>query len=189
LLGEPAGRRLLDVGAGSGAITALAAPDFAEVSVTEASRVMQRKLRARGFTLLRHDFARAPLPGIARFDAVMCLNVLDRCARPRSLLAHLRDVLEPGGCLLVSVPLPLCPHVHVGAATVDPDEPLPASSGSFETDVARISGVLQAHGLAVERLCRAPYLCRGDVRRPLHVLDAVVYLCHATREQPRLPHA
>ena len=42
--------RMLDLGAGDGATTALLAPMFAQVHVTEMSWPMRRILAARGFT-------------------------------------------------------------------------------------------------------------------------------------------
>lgn len=171
---------LLDVGAGQGGVTARAAPLFDSVCATEASAVLRRKLRARGYRVLDHDLARAPWPGPERFDAVLCLNVLDRCSHPRSLLRHARGLLVDGGILLVSVPLPLCPHVQVGGRTVDPEEPLPAAAESFEAGAASVAReVLAPAGLRVARLSRAPYLCRGDARAPLHVLDAALFACEA----------
>ena len=184
LLREPlaAGRprRLLDAGAGEGAVTAQAAALFDAVTVTEASRVLRRKLRARGFEVRGVDLGRTPLPAAHRFEAVLCLNVLDRCAYPRTLLAHLRQALAPEGRLLLSVPLPLRPHVQVGGRTADPEEPLPAAQPSWEAGASSLAEqVLGPAGLAIERLCRAPYLSHGDARAPLYVLDAAVFVCRA----------
>lgn len=174
----PRPRRLLDVGAGDGGVTARAAPLFDEVTVTEASRVLRRRLRARGFTLLERDLAAAPVPDGLRFDAVLCLNVLDRCTHPRTLLSHLRDALAAEGRLLLSVPLPLAPHVQVGGHTVAPEEPLPDAAPTWEQGAASLAhSVLAPAGLTIERLARAPYLSRGDARTPLYVLDAAIFVC------------
>ena len=170
---------LLDVGAGRGDVARLAAPLFASVSVTEASRVMRARLRARGLHVIAHDLARAPLPASMRFDAILCLNVLDRCAYPRSLLRHLRAALADGGRLLLAVPLPLAPHVQHAGATADPEEPLPAAEPSWEAGAASIARELGAAGLRIERLARAPYVCRGDTRARLHVLDDALFVCAA----------
>jgi SAM-dependent methyltransferase len=177
-------RSVLDVGAGNGQVTAQAAPLFDAVSATEASAVMRRRLRARGFAVLERDLAQQPLPDGETFDAVLCLNVLDRCARPRTLLRHLRAGLAPDGRLLLSVPLPLSPHVQVGGRTTDPDEPLPARVVGWEAGVASLaSKLLVPAGLRVERLSRAPYLCRGDARQQLYALDAALFVCSAQRER------
>jgi SAM-dependent methyltransferase len=182
---------LLDVGAGRGDVTQRAAPLFARASATEASPVMRVRLRARGVHVISHDLARTPLPADVRFDAILCLNVLDRCAYPRSLLRHLRAALASRGKLLLAVPLPLAPHVQRAGGTADPEEPLPAAEPSWEAGAASIARVLGAAGLHVERLARAPYLCRGDARARLHVLDDALFVCTAgdathnvTREAP-----
>jgi len=178
LLEGSIGGRLLDVGAGSGRVTAQAAPLFDTVTVTETSRALTRSLRRRGYRLLECDLGLQPLPAGERFDVMLCLNVLDRCLRPRSLLRHLGAGLEPGGRLLVSVPLPLRPHVHIGRHTVDPDEPLPAAAPSWEAGAVSVADeVLAAEGLEVLRLSRAPYLSWGDTERRLHQLDAALFVC------------
>jgi SAM-dependent methyltransferase len=175
---EPHGA-LLDVGAGRGDVARLAAPLFARVSVTEASRVMRVRLRAQGHHVIAHDLARTALPASERFDAILCLNVLDRCAYPRSLLRHLRAALATRGKLLLAVPLPLAPHVQRAGSTADPEEPLPAAEPSWEAGAASIAGVLGAAGLRIERLARAPYVCRGDASARLHVLDDALFVCTA----------
>jgi SAM-dependent methyltransferase len=179
-LQRPRPLRLLDVGAGDGGVTARAAPLFAQVTATEASRPLRRRLRARGFSLLALDLEREPVPDALCFDAVLCLNVLDRCAYPRTLLAHARTALASGGLLLVSIPLPLRPHVQRGGQTVAPEEPLPEPLPTWELGAASIAReLLTPCGLAIERLARAPYLSRGDARTPLYALDAALFVCRA----------
>ena len=171
-------RRLLDVGAGNGDITALAATLFDAVAVTEASTVMRRRLRTRGFRVLDCDLATQPLPDGEQFDAVLCCNVLDRCTHPRTLLRNLRAGLVPDAVLLITVPLPLSPHVQRRGHTSDPDEPLPAPSETWEVGAASLAReVFTPAGLRVQRLSRVPYLCRGDAAKPLYVLDAAVFVC------------
>jgi SAM-dependent methyltransferase len=177
LLGPGPRDALLDVGAGDGGVTAHAAPLFARTFVTEASSVLRRKLRARGFAVLEHDFATAPWTNAQRFDAALCLNVLDRTSHPRSLLEHLRAALAPAARLILSVPLPLRPHVHVGRHTVDPEERLPRGVERWEAGAADVARVLGDGGYVVRSLSRVPYLCRGDTAVRLHVLDAAIFAC------------
>jgi SAM-dependent methyltransferase len=175
-------RRLLDVGAGNGDITACAAEFFDDVTVTEASAVMQRRLRARGFRVLDHDLASDKLPSCERFDAAICLNVVDRCTHPRTLLRHLCAALAEGAPLLLSVPLPLSAHVQRASGTSDPDEPLPPPRETWEAGAGSFADeLLTPAGLRVERLSRAPYLCRGDATKPLYVLDAALFVCTRIR--------
>lgn len=179
LLGPCGRQRLLDVGAGSGGVTAHASPLFAHTAAIDTSPALRRRLRARGFTVLDADLTAAPLPPeLERFDAVLCLNVLDRCSHPHTLLRNARAALRDGGTLLVSVPLPLKPHVHVGRFTVDPEERLPAAEDPWEAGAASVArAVLEPAGLAITALSRAPYLCKGDAGSPLYALDAAVFAC------------
>jgi SAM-dependent methyltransferase len=168
------GGRLLDVGAGSGDVTARMAPLFAVVNATETSRPMVRRLRRHGFVAHRVDISRAPAPG-APYDAVALLNVLDRSARPASLLAAARDSLADDGVLIVSVPLPIAPFYQRGARTLDPVEALPVAGTTWEAAARSLAeDVLVPSGFTVTRLTRAPYLSGGDRRAPFYELDAVV---------------
>ncbi len=176
LLGDGPRVSLLDVGAGDGAVTQVLAPFFDIVSVTEASRVLRSKLTRRGFSVLSTDLSLAPTPTM-QLDVIACLNVIDRCVRPRSLLTNLRSMLNGQGRLLLSVPLPLRPHVHLGARTADPEESLPRSDDQWELDAtALVDELLSPLGYDVERLSRLPYLSRGDAHAPLYVLDAAVFV-------------
>lgn len=179
LLGSGARARLLDIGAGSGGVTAHAAELFDHISVTETSSMLRRKLRARGYEVIEHDFTYAPLPARhARYDAITCFNVIDRCSHPQSLLRHAIAALEPNGALIASVPLPLKPHVHVGRFTVDQEERLPQARETWEAGATTIADeLLVPLGLEVTALSRAPYLCRGDTSTPLYVLDAAIFVC------------
>jgi len=178
LLGGCARERLLDIGAGSGGVTAHAATLFEHVSATETSSVLRRKLRARGFEVIEHDLTYSALPARhGRYDVVTCFNVIDRCSHPLTLLRHAIAALKPEGRLIASVPLPLKPHVHVGRFTVDQEERLPPPEETWEAGAAALASELLAPlGLEVTTLTRAPYLCRGDASTPLYVLDAAVFV-------------
>lgn len=164
LVGE--GARLLDVGAGSGDVTRHASGLFDEIVTTELSGPMARRLRRRGFVCHQVDLATERSDALGQFDVVALLNVLDRCDRPRSLLEAARDRLADDGVALITVPLPAQPHVDVGSATVDPDEPLGGRGETFEAALADLVEVtIEPCGLTVRRLARAPYLSRGRTRR------------------------
>jgi SAM-dependent methyltransferase len=185
------GPRLLDVGAGSGAITEHAraalrsaqpgddAPEanrvFREIVTTETSAPRCRRLRARGFVCHRVDLSREPLPDPIPFDTISLLNVLDRCDRPRSLLRGALRSLAPEGRLILSVPLPARPHVDRGRYTEDPDEPLGGSGDTFERAlVDLVRSTIEPLGLAIVRLARAPYVSVGRTRE---ALDAAILVC------------
>ena len=170
--------RLLDVGAGSGGITAQLAGGFDEVLVTESSPVLRQQLGRRGYGVLALDLGRDSVPAERAADLVTCLNVLDRTAYPRSMLAHLRAALRPSGVLVLSLPLPLRPHVQRAGHTADPEESLPVGDASFEASLVRVEAeLLAAVGLSLRAWSRLPYLCHGDAHSALHVLDAAVLAC------------
>ena len=184
LLGERAGGRLLDLGAGDGRVTDTLAPIFDEVVTNELSTGMARRLRKRGYRCWLGDLAEEPAPeSLGRFRAIAMLNLLDRCRRPRTLLERARDLLEADGVLIVAVPLPLSPHVHVGAETVDPEELLPIARGSFEHGARRlVEDVFLPSGLELEAWSRAPYLCRGVRHRPVLILDDAIFRLRRRRD-------
>jgi SAM-dependent methyltransferase len=173
--GAPLGGRLLDVGAGTGEVTAELAPLFDEVVTTEVSRGMARRLTQRGFTCLRVDLAEDVPPGLGRFRVVALLNVLDRATRPATLLDRALEHLEPGGRLLVASPLPMRPHVQGPGTTREPDEWIAGRAESFDLALAELVEVeLARRGLSVERWARAPYRSQGDAGARIYELPSAI---------------
>ena len=171
--------RLLDVGAGSGDVTRELAPLFTEVVTTELSRTMALRLRLRGFACHRVDLAESPVPA-GPYTAIACLNVLDRCDRPLSLLANLRAALDDGGLLILALVLPYEPFVYEGSRSRDPNERLPLSRADWEGSVVELcSRVIEPLGFQVAALSRVPYLSGGDARQPLYELDDAIVICRA----------
>lgn len=175
LIGSGPHGRWLDVGAGAGYVTSELAPAFSEVHCTETAAQLRRRLAARGFRVHDVDLSAASLS--QRFDVVSCFNVLDRTARPLALLRGLAGQLAPGGRVLLSMPLPPSPHVHVPGGTVAPSERLPATPRGFEA-AARVltEALLLPRGFQVERFTRVPYLSRGDGGAPYYALDAALWV-------------
>lgn len=177
LLDPVPGARLLDVGAGNGDVTALLAPLFGEVTTSETSFAMTRRLRARGYRCLRRDLALGELPA-ERFDVISCLNVIDRSARPRTLLERLTTLVAPGGRLVLATPLPFDPFVYDAGRSLPPEERLEIASERWEEALTELSEhELRRLGLEVVAFTRAPYLSGGDRHRPLYVLDDAVVVC------------
>jgi len=173
------GARLLDVGAGSGDVTHALAPLFGSVATTELSRAMAFRLRRRGFACFRQDVATKGVPE-PPYDAIACLNVLDRCDRPLTLLANLRAGLADGGLLLLALVLPYRPFVYDGGSSNEPSERLPLTRSDWESCAGELcQSVIEPLGLQVEVITRVPYLSGGDARRPLYELDDVVLVCRA----------
>jgi SAM-dependent methyltransferase len=108
-------RRLLDIGAGDGNVTARIAAHFDEVVATEVTVRLVASLRERhGFrAFLCDDIAALPLEAVrSGFDVIACLNVMDRCDRPLTLLKQMRDLLRPDGLVLLATPFPFHPSVE-----------------------------------------------------------------------------
>jgi len=179
-LEQAQGARLLDVGAGSGDVTHALAPLFDAVVTTELSRAMAYRLRRRGFACFRQDVAVHGVPE-PPYDAIACLNVLDRCDRPLALLANLRAGLKDRGLLLLALVLPYNPFVYEGGSSRDPSEKLPLThTREWERSALEVcERVIEPLGFEVELITRAPYLSGGDAKRPLYELDDVVLVCRA----------
>lgn len=165
---------LLDVGAGDGGLTQQLAPLFSEVTTTEASWAMARRLRRRGYRCLRQDIGETPLG--ETFDCVTCLNVLDRTAYPLRLLRALSRLCAPDGCLVLATPLPLRAFYYEGPQTLTPPERLFAPGPTWEhaarqfTDA--VNDILSEFELL--RWTDMPYLSWGDSEEPLYVLHDFV---------------
>lgn len=195
---------LVDVGAGSGYVTEQLAQVFQVAVATDHSWPCCIQLRARGLggvhgEDLSHTVVAAALQKLRarsaaeieehRFvDVVAALNVLDRCSRPRRLLAQLRSLAHPqGGRVLLALRLPIDEYVVSPAGNVEaPEEPLlhpqrpSRASGVWEDEFDALARMLQEEaGLFVERFSRVPYLCQGEhpVTLPFTALDDAVLVC------------
>lgn len=184
LLGDERIPRLLDVGAGSGKVTAELLPLVDHAVATELSSRMAKRLRARGIECHEIDLAEGGLEG-QKFELITCLNVLDRTARPKKLLRRLKELLAPGGRLVIALALPYRPFYYQGPATPDPVEPLACTDERFETAVTQlIERELEPIGFELTSLSRAPYLSFGDTKRALYQLgDAILVLRAAGPER------
>lgn len=104
------GARLLDVGAGRGAIVRVALARDCVVTAVDAAPGMVAHLRADFPTISvsRMDAHRLDFPD-ACFDVVTAGFVIDLLSDPGAALAEVRRVLKPGGVFALSTPGPL-PH-------------------------------------------------------------------------------
>ncbi|CAH8872785.1 unnamed protein product [Trichobilharzia szidati] len=173
---------LLDLGAGDGNVTMKMAPFFNNVYVTEISPVMRWRLSKHGFTVLDVDSWDFPnkewntqkVP--SHFDVISCLNLLDRCIAPITLLKRISRALKPiTGVLILGIVLPLKQYVET---TTDkrPNELLGITdSDQWEVQLSSlIKNILIPANYEVIRWTRLPYLCEGDFSRSFYSLNDIV---------------
>lgn len=98
-----AGARALDLGAGSGGNTALLRHrGYASVAL-EHHPVAAAFARSRGLSVVRGDAQRLPF-GDGTFDLVLACDVLEHLRDDDAAVQELRRVLQPSGCLVITVP-------------------------------------------------------------------------------------
>ena len=102
-LGEgDATRRILDVGAGTGA-TSQALRKYGRVMAVDLSTEATIVARRRGLDVARMDAGNLAFPD-ASFDVVVVLDVIEHLEDDAAAVRELRRVLKPGGVLLATVP-------------------------------------------------------------------------------------
>lgn len=95
--------RLLDVGAGVGALVRLAGERGWQAVGTDVDLAVVAYARARGLDVRLGELTALALPA-ASFDLVTLCNVLDFVPDPGAVLAECRRLLAPGGRLFVRTP-------------------------------------------------------------------------------------
>jgi len=188
LLDGHTGGRLLDIGAAAGHVTSRLAPLFTDLVATDVSRPMVRRLRQRGLPGLHIDVSSEPVPG-GPFDVVALLNVLDRCARPRAMLAAANAATADDGALVISMPLPYDPCWYDGPVERPPLQQLPVVGANWKDAAESLVALLGEHGLRVEALTRAPYISGGDRQTALYSLDTVIVVATRAVRSRGLLHA
>ena len=173
---------MLDIGAGDGNVTQAAAHLFERVVTTEVSAPMVYRLRRKGWTAIRSASVTPETFGRCCYDAVFCLNVLDRASRPIDLLKNIWQLLKSDGILILAVVLPFCPFVEDGKRKLKPEQTLKGMDGGFCTQgatyerslILMIQNVLVPLGFELVRWTRLPYICDGDDFRQYYTLDDAV---------------
>ncbi|MFI9388294.1 class I SAM-dependent methyltransferase [Kutzneria sp. NPDC052558] len=95
----PSGRRVLEVGAGTGALWP-SKPDF-QVVPTDLSAAMCTTLRGKGFATARCSADALPF-ATGSFDGAVACHMLYHVGDPARGIAELRRVLRPGGWLVAT---------------------------------------------------------------------------------------
>ncbi|XP_023936413.1 protein-L-histidine N-pros-methyltransferase isoform X2 [Bicyclus anynana] len=163
---------LVDIGAGDGEVSRRFAHLYTNRYATEISASMRKALSSKGFALLdTEEWWREQ-----RFDCVCMLNLLDRCARPRSMLRQAKAAIAPDGVLLLALVLPYKPYVEV-TSDHKPEERLPIQGVNFEEQAASFIQIMRDEiGFELAAWSRAPYLCEGDFAQAYYWLDDSVYV-------------
>jgi ubiquinone/menaquinone biosynthesis C-methylase UbiE len=99
LAGAP-GRRLVDVGGGTGNYARALRDDGWDPLVVDRSPAMLARAAEKGLATLEGDARALPLPD-ACADAVMLVSMLHHVEEPAAALAEARRILRPGGRLAV----------------------------------------------------------------------------------------
>ncbi|KAL8590549.1 hypothetical protein ACOMHN_010985 [Nucella lapillus] len=166
---------LIDLGAGDGEVTKVMSSYFRNVYATEMSPTMQKMLSSKGFQVLDVDKWDN---GSVIYDVVSCLNLLDRCDKPVTLLHAIRRVLRPDtGRVLIAVVIPFKPYVEFDSPDHIPTEHLQIKGATFEEQVSQLTrAVFQPAGLELEAFARVPYLCDGDLRHSFYLLNDALFV-------------
>ena len=119
--------------------------------------------------------------GDTRYHFISCLNVLDRCDRPLSMLRQITDSLQVGGVLVIALVHPYEPFVERYVTQAKSSEELPIDSKSWERGVSSLwEKVLKPLGYAPLAISRVPYLCEGDFSRDYYALDDSILVLKRT---------
>lgn len=187
-----AGRRVLDIGAGTGDLVAGLIGAGWDAEGTEPAPEIAAAGRARGLPIASATaseyLALSDAQGGRRYAAVTMMNVLEHIPEPGQLLRLVRGALAPRGVLIVRVPNDFNP-LQVAAARCLSLEPwwitIPDHVNYFDHET--LATLLEAHDFAVlERTADYPmelFLLQGDV----YVTDpGVGRACHERRRRIEL---
>jgi len=162
---------MLDLGAGDGRPTQSMSSFFTETYTTEVSAPMRKSLTQRGFKVLEIDNWVKP----DGYDLVSALNLFDRCDKPLGIISDIHTSLKPGGFFVVALVLPFKPYVE-SVPTHKPSEKMDIKGEKFEAQVESAVQVFEGLGFSLEGWARVPYLCEGDLNRPLYHLNNALML-------------
>lgn len=165
-------KSLLDIGAGDGTVTKRMASLFEQVYATEMSTIMQWRLANAGYHVLDIENWEN-----LKFDVITCLNVLDRCENPLSLLKKIREHLNPtNGRAVIGLVLPFKPYCEYND-NHQPNESIRINGRQPEEQINElISTVFQPLGFHLRKFTRLPYLCEGDMEQSYYFLSDYIFI-------------
>ena len=171
---------MIDLGAGDGAITEIYKTFFNKLFATEASKVMRKSLEQKDVKVLPIDswFQQAD-----RFDLISCLNLLDRCDKPHTVLHQIKSSLKPDGIAVIALVIPYSPYVEFPQPSNEkretpnsPLENLNIKGGTFEVQAESLAQLFSDIGFNVVSWSRVPYMCEGDLAKSVYTLNDVIFV-------------
>lgn len=100
----PAGKKVLDVGTGSGEFLHILQKSGYDVyGVDPSSGAVEHAQATFGDRVKLGTLEQVAFPGEA-FDAITCIHVLEHVQNPDQTIAEIARILKPGGCVLIEVP-------------------------------------------------------------------------------------
>ena len=103
----PAAGTLLDVGAATGALLEAAGESFADVEGVEPDPITSEQARAAGHRVRTGTLEDVVAPN-GGFDAITMVHTLEHLDSPRRALERARELLAPGGAILIETPTTDC---------------------------------------------------------------------------------
>jgi hypothetical protein len=102
---------------------------------------------------------------------ISCLNLLDRCDKPLTLLKTIKKALKPNGLLLVALVLPLKPYVEYNKDN-KPSESFPFRLDKNVTEqiTELVENLFAPIGFELVRFTKLPYLCEGNLAQSYYYL-------------------
>jgi len=162
---------MLDLGAGDGRPTLSMSAICDQVFATEMSSPMRKILASRGFEVLEID----EWPGEAKYNLISALNLFDRCDKPLGIISDVHSSLKAGGYFIVALVLPFRPYVE-SVPSHKPSEVMEIEGEAFEQQVEAAVGLFEKIGFKLQTWSRVPYLCEGDLARPIYQLNNALFV-------------
>ncbi|EGC36324.1 hypothetical protein DICPUDRAFT_32061 [Dictyostelium purpureum] len=167
-----------NIGSGCGTTTLCMAPLFKFVTATEASKGMVYSLKKKGIdSVFCLDIEQCEELKDTSYDIISCLNVLDRCEKPISLLNSIKNFLNPNGKIILAVVYPFRPYVEFGGIDNKPLEHIELKQETIEDYVHSFNtNVFKPNGFELDAFTVAPYISEGDALYQNYVLTDAVFV-------------
>merc|ERR1719397_441640 len=157
---------MLDLGAGDGRPTEAMSDFYQQVFATEVSSPMRKHLALKGFEVLDIDKWKKA----SGYDLISALNLFDRGDKPLNIISDIHHSLTPNGLFVVALVLPFRPYVE-SVPSHKPSQLMNITGEQFEDQVATAVKMFEDSGFLLKSWSRVPYLCEGDLNRPLYQLN------------------